>query len=54
MNLGFELLEEYTLYLKPLYKKLLLGQPNGSETFGPQVTEVKKLITFSFVFLLQF
>ena len=37
-----------------LNKKIVLGQPNGKETFSSQATEVKKLIFFSFIFLLQF
>ena len=29
-----------------VYKKLVLGQPNGKETLKTQITEVKKLAIF--------
>ena len=29
-----------------MYKKLVLGQPNGYETFSTQAMEVKKLVIF--------
>ena len=45
----------YTFFDKKLlYEKLVLGQPNGLETFSTQATGVKKLFRFSFVFLSQF
>ena len=44
---------KYTFFKKGSYKKLVLGQPNGYETFSTRAMEVKKLIIFSLIFLLQ-
>ena len=46
-----ELFSRHTPFF--IRKKLVLGELNGQVTFSTQATEVKKLVIFSFIFLLQ-
>ena len=38
----------FNSYEKPLYKKLILGQPNGQETFSTHATKIKRNLFLSF------